>query len=471
MKTIATFFYLFFTVLMFAQSGAPQHFNYQTLIRNSDGTYVANTDVYIRLSILGESPNGAVLYNEVHQVTTNDYGLISLKVGEGSSTDHFTSIDWGNTTMFVKVEASIGDDQNYFEVGTNPFSSVPYALYAEKTGTDYKVPSGTGILSFNPEAPEGYGFSGNYLTTKKLDAQWEEVSSMNYAKRYAANCSSDGYVYVLGGETSSAVASDLFERYDVKSDTWEELNTLPYGVRLACATDLNGMIYLAGGIKSGYSVSSNELYSYNPTTNEWKQETSMISGRRSAGLVNYGGKLFIVGGLQGDNIVMDVEGYDPVTATWSKVTELPEEVIGAKCAVLGDKIFVIGGYTLIDGNYNYKNEVYSYDVVKDVWQREEDIRMSRRDFTAHSGDGYIVIAGGLNSDGLMSETEVYSENTKRWIRLGDLTYPRITINGAFCDGYFFVLGGKIDSNGSFVRTVERTQVNVLVETMFIHQAE
>lgn len=62
----------------------PDAFNYQAVVRNSSGEVIANQNVSFRISILQGSESGAVLYSETHTVSTNAFGLVNLKIGDGT---------------------------------------------------------------------------------------------------------------------------------------------------------------------------------------------------------------------------------------------------------------------------------------------------------------------------------------------------------------------------------------------------
>jgi hypothetical protein len=59
-----------------------QSFNYQTIVRNISGTPQANKEVNLRFTVLETSTSG-VLYREIHNSTTDQYGWLSLSVGTG----------------------------------------------------------------------------------------------------------------------------------------------------------------------------------------------------------------------------------------------------------------------------------------------------------------------------------------------------------------------------------------------------
>ncbi|WJS93065.1 hypothetical protein NYQ10_13300 [Flavobacterium johnsoniae] len=117
-----------FTIL-FAQ--APQKMSYQSVIRKTDGTLLANTSVGIKTSILLGSATGTASYVETQTITTNANGLATMEIGGGTPvTGTFSGIDWGAGSHFIKTEIDPAGGTNYTISGTSQLLSVPYALYA-----------------------------------------------------------------------------------------------------------------------------------------------------------------------------------------------------------------------------------------------------------------------------------------------------------------------------------------------------
>ena len=125
--------FLFLSILTFGQS--PEKFTYQSIIKNSSGYLLKNQEVGLRISILLNSSNGAEVYSEEHFPTSNSNGLVTVIIGEGLTGDSISNIDWGNGEYFLKVEVDPEGGINYSMNQTSQLLSVPYALYAENSGS------------------------------------------------------------------------------------------------------------------------------------------------------------------------------------------------------------------------------------------------------------------------------------------------------------------------------------------------
>ncbi|MFO0496108.1 MAG: hypothetical protein ACK50Y_11295, partial [Flavobacteriia bacterium] len=134
MRTIILYFTLFLS--LFSNAQAPPGINYQAVIRNTDGTTVNNAPVGLRLNILQGTADGTVEYSETFSVTTSNIGLVNIVLGQGNVlSGTFNSINWGAGPYFLQIDADASGGTNYNLMGTQQMMSVPYALYAENSGT------------------------------------------------------------------------------------------------------------------------------------------------------------------------------------------------------------------------------------------------------------------------------------------------------------------------------------------------
>lgn len=149
MKKSFTFIFIFlFATLIFSQS--PSKLNYQGVVRNSSNALVSNSAVGIKMSIKQGSATGTTVYSETHTKTTNENGLFTLEIGTGTVLNGtFSNIDWSNGPFYLTSDVDLTGGTNYTLSNTSQMMSVPYALYAEKSGTSTNSSSSSEV-SFLP---------------------------------------------------------------------------------------------------------------------------------------------------------------------------------------------------------------------------------------------------------------------------------------------------------------------------------
>jgi hypothetical protein len=129
----------FMAVLLFAPftlfSQSPLLIPYQAVARDAQGHLMANQVVSIRFSIHDASATGIVVYSESHSTSTSPLGLFTLNLGGGNAlSGSFSEISWGGAAKFLQIELDATNSGSYTDMGTSQLLSVPYALYAERSG-------------------------------------------------------------------------------------------------------------------------------------------------------------------------------------------------------------------------------------------------------------------------------------------------------------------------------------------------
>lgn len=175
----------------------PQGFNFQALARGSDGSILTNQNVSVEIKVIQGSESGTVVYTETHDITTNEAGLFQIVIGEGVTSDNFSSVDWSADNYYVGLATDPTGGTNYEELGATRLLSVPYALVAknvidgvsvgEVPITEYMLDTAVGDTSFiiNAVGPEdltalrsnagtdgfNIGISGNALSESSNTSQ------------------------------------------------------------------------------------------------------------------------------------------------------------------------------------------------------------------------------------------------------------------------------------------------------------
>jgi uncharacterized protein (TIGR02145 family) len=119
-KLIYMGLFLLFCLTTLAQS--PLKFGYQAVLRDANGTILDNENLEIEIDILVSEMNGDVVFTELHDVVSDDLGIIKLDIG---SINSLAGIDWSSDNYFIRVYA------NGSLMGTSQLLSVPFAMHAQ----------------------------------------------------------------------------------------------------------------------------------------------------------------------------------------------------------------------------------------------------------------------------------------------------------------------------------------------------
>jgi hypothetical protein len=124
---------LFLSTATFAQ--VPQKFNYQGIARDQKGNPMGKQQMSLKLSVLPTADATVPEYEETQIVTTNEFGLYTLQIGNGTAvTGQMKFVKWETGNKYIKVAIDPKGGTDYVDMGTNQLLSVPYAMYADKAG-------------------------------------------------------------------------------------------------------------------------------------------------------------------------------------------------------------------------------------------------------------------------------------------------------------------------------------------------
>jgi hypothetical protein len=167
--SLSVVFLITFTQFSIAQY-VPEGFNYQAVIRNTNGDLVINNQVDIEIVLKEGSSNGTSIYAEKHSKTTNSQGIVQLILGQGNVTQgNFSTIDWSSAAKYISIAVDIDGNNVFTDLGSTQLLSVPYALYAKNAG------SGGGTTY---DAGAGININGNTISAADNSAT-NEIQSLS----------------------------------------------------------------------------------------------------------------------------------------------------------------------------------------------------------------------------------------------------------------------------------------------------
>jgi hypothetical protein len=129
--------WVLFCSVLFGWAQAPEEINFQTVLHETEGSILANQSVKLIVNIISESSDGDIVYREEHSVTSNQFGLINLKIGSGAVLyGSWQDIMWSEQEQYMLIELdSSGSGNSYMDMGIAQMLSVPYALFANQSET------------------------------------------------------------------------------------------------------------------------------------------------------------------------------------------------------------------------------------------------------------------------------------------------------------------------------------------------
>ena len=128
MKKILTLLTLLFAITYIcAQS--PTRLSYQSVVRNSENQLVVQEEIIVQFQLHNHSPLAPAVYSEQNTVTSNQNGLISLIIGEGTGQiGDLGAVTWNDA--YICTQYSLAGEVMLAD--TQKITAVPYACYADK---------------------------------------------------------------------------------------------------------------------------------------------------------------------------------------------------------------------------------------------------------------------------------------------------------------------------------------------------
>ncbi|XP_029315227.1 kelch-like protein 41a [Cottoperca gobio] len=203
-------------------------------------------------------------------------------------------------------------------------------------------------------------------------------------------------------------------------------------------------LYVVGGLFVDEEDKEKPLqcyfYQFDSLTAEWIALPPMPSPRCLFALGECENILFAIAGkdLQSNESHDGVLCYDTEKMKWSETKKLPLNIHGHCVVSENGLVYCIGGKT--DDN-KATNKMFAYNHKRSEWKEVAAMKTPRAMFGAVIHNGKIVVAGGVNEEGLIAASEEYDFGTNKWSPFIELPQERSSINLVSCRGQLFTVGG------------------------------
>ncbi|XP_069577170.1 LOW QUALITY PROTEIN: kelch-like protein 41b [Brachyistius frenatus] len=203
-------------------------------------------------------------------------------------------------------------------------------------------------------------------------------------------------------------------------------------------------LYLIGGLFVDEDNKDLPLQCYfyllDPLASDWVALPPMPSPRCLFNIGESEGLLFAVAGkdLQTNESLDTVMCYDVEKMRWSETKKLPLKIHGHAVVSHKGLVYCIGGKT--DDN-KALNKMFAYNHKQSEWRELAAMKTPRAMFGAVVHGGKIVVAGGVNEEGLTAGCEAFDFATNKWENFTEFPQERSSVNLVSTGGSLYAVGG------------------------------
>jgi hypothetical protein len=203
-----SFFAMIFMAILSPLLGqSPDKMSYQAILRDENGSLLANRTVNVVLSIRKDQPDGPEVFSEQHNPTTNQNGLVSLEIGSGTALiGTMSGVDWADGTHYIQTRIDPAGGNQFLLITTSPLLSVPYAFHA-KTADQLTEP----LVESDPVFSESVAAGITEDDTTSWNAKQDRVQAGNGIDISNNTISLKNDAFYLGQDTLGGIVFYLYK--------------------------------------------------------------------------------------------------------------------------------------------------------------------------------------------------------------------------------------------------------------------
>ena len=244
--------------------------------------------------------------------------------------------------------------------------------------------------------PGGFGGLTDFAAYDPANDSWTVLAPMPEPAHHMMATGHDGKVFVFGGARSMAwqAEASIFV-YDPTTEAWSLAGTMPERRLGGEAVSLGGFIYLVGG-----TGGTTALLRYDAAADSWNVLPGPSQPREHVAAVAFKGELWVIGGRWGGTgALATVEIFDPASGAWREGPEMNEARSGFGAAVVGDGIIVAGGEILGERPWTALASAEAYDPASAAWARLPDLPAGIHGMPVVGYEGAAFVLGGSDRAG------------------------------------------------------------------------
>jgi hypothetical protein len=235
---------------------------FQAVARTSNGVIMPNKLMQIRISILKDTLEEEILYQELKSVTTSPLGLFTILIGAAEpakiiTIGAFEKINWTASTYFMRVEIDPENHLQFIRIGQQQIQYAAYAFSADHVLSE----NVQGILSI----PQG-GTGVNNIPAFKLALQLDKVNNVPDSLKILSKASIQALALKLDKKDTASLSNRINQKLNKGDISASELalslGFLPFETHFGAYTDTAKQIALvntATAVKWRDTIAQNQV--------------------------------------------------------------------------------------------------------------------------------------------------------------------------------------------------------------------
>ena len=235
---------------------------FQAVARTSNGVIMPNELIQIRISILKDTLEEEILYQELKSVTSSPLGLFTILIGAAEpakiiTIGTFEKINWTAATYFIRVEIDPENHLQFIRIGQQQIQYAAYAFSADHVLAE----NVEGVLSI----PQG-GTGVNNIPAFKLALQIDKVNNIPDSLKILSKASIQALAFKLDKKDTASLSNRINQKLNKGEITASELalslGFLPFETHFGAFTDTArqlGLVNTAIAVKWRDTLAQNEV--------------------------------------------------------------------------------------------------------------------------------------------------------------------------------------------------------------------
>ncbi len=233
-------------ILSFNAQTTPQGMKYQAVARDLSGEIIANQPISLKIKLQSELNSPTIYFTEIHNVTTNQFGLFSLIVGQGNiEKGVFNEIPWETRNIWIDIAMKTDEENDYTSVSISKLLTVPYAFHA---ATASKISAGNEIKGGGGVPSQNWSLFGN----SKSDPEKDKLGTTDDADLVLVTNDEERMRIFSNGDINMKKSLSIDENLTVAKNVYlntvegETINNGPFTVENQSLTLLTGDLHVNG---------------------------------------------------------------------------------------------------------------------------------------------------------------------------------------------------------------------------------